>query len=158
MTITPATSSDLPAILDLQKLCYQENAARIGDWNIPPLTQTLDSLSRELASGTILIVELAGRISGSVRGRLEGKSWLIGKLIVHPDCQNRGYGRQLLAAIEQIGAAAGAGRLELFTGHLDEKNLAFYQKAGYRIFRRDPASPKLTLIYLEKNLPASYHL
>lgn len=102
---------------------------------------------------------------GSVRGRLDGNgTCLVGKLIVHPEHQNHGYGKQLLQAIEQEfvdgGRSAGngnggvqfSGRFELFTGNRDEKNLAFYAKAGYEVFREQcvDKAHDFSLMLLEK--------
>lgn len=154
MTIVPALSADLPAILELQKLCYRENAARIGDWSIPPLTQELAALEAELAAGPVLKGLFGGRIVGSVRARASGDDWLIGKLIVHPDQRGRGFGRRLLEAAEDAGRTAGATRFELFTGGRDNRNLDIYAKAGYRIFRTERINDRLSLVFLEKPVPA----
>jgi ribosomal protein S18 acetylase RimI-like enzyme len=72
----------------------------------------------------------------------------IGKLIVHPDHQNRGIGTRLLRAAED--QFPEADRYELFTGHKSVKNLHIYQKNGYRIFKRRAVSEKLTLVFLQK--------
>jgi GNAT superfamily N-acetyltransferase len=150
MTITPCLISDLPAVLELQRLCYQENAARIGDWDIPPLTQDLASLEAELAAGPVLKGIVDGRIIGSVRARASGDAWLIGKLIVHPGQRGRGYGRRLLEAAEDSGRVAGATRFELFTGSLDSRNLAIYARAGYRPFKTERVHERLSLVFLDK--------
>ena len=45
---------------------------------------------------------------------------------------------------------ADARRYELFTGHLSEGNLRLYHRLGYREFKREPVSPNLVLVYMEK--------
>lgn len=67
---------------------------------------------------------------------------------MHPDFQNKGIGTQLLRAIEA--EFDGAPRYELFTGHRSSKNLHLYQKFGYKIFRKEQISQKVTLVYMEK--------
>jgi hypothetical protein len=47
MHIEPATIQDADAILALQKLAYQSEAAIYADYTIPPLTQTLEELKAE---------------------------------------------------------------------------------------------------------------
>lgn len=91
-----------------------------------------------------------GRIIGSVRAYLHRRACYIGRLIVHPHYQNRGLGRELMGAIE--GCFPGAGRYELFTGHLSARNLYLYQKLGYQKFRSEQVSEKLTMIFLEKRV------
>jgi GNAT superfamily N-acetyltransferase len=88
------------------------------------------------------------RIVGSVRCYLEGGTCHLGKLIVHPNHQNFGIGTRLLLAAEQH--FPNAKRFELFTGRKSEKNLYLYQKNGYRVFKNQMISEKLTLVFLEK--------
>jgi ribosomal protein S18 acetylase RimI-like enzyme len=66
---------------------------------------------------------------GSVRGRLEGDTCHIGRLVVHPRLQRRGIGARLMREIE--GRFPKARRYELFTGHLSEGNLRLYRRLGY---------------------------
>ena len=84
---------------------------------------------------------------GSVRALEKDGSCYIGRLIVHPDYQNKGIGKKLMKAVEKCFEGV---RLELFTGHLSEKNLAFYEKLGYKRFREDRINDALRFVYLEK--------
>jgi ribosomal protein S18 acetylase RimI-like enzyme len=69
-------------------------------------------------------------------------------LIVHPEFQNRGLGKQLMGAIEA--RFAGARRYELFTSERSLRNISLYQKLGYKVFRYERVSDSLNLVYLEK--------
>ncbi len=148
MLIEQAQLTDAPQILALQKLAYLSEAEIWQDYTIPPLTQTLEDTEREFQTQTVLKVVLDGRIIGSVRAYLKEGTCCIGKLIVHPDFQNQGIGAKLLREIE--GRFAHAKRYELFTGEKSERNLYFYQKWGYRIFRKKALTDKVTLVFLEK--------
>lgn len=77
--IKVAGQEQLTPILALQKLCYQENAARYNDFNIQPLTQTLDDLLAEYAKSTILFYAEGNAIIGSVRGYVEHDTCYIGE-------------------------------------------------------------------------------
>ncbi len=81
-----------------------------------------------------------GRLVGAVRGRLEGESYEIGRLMVAPDLQGRGIGRLLLEAVERT-APVEATELVLYTGALSERNIRLYRKAGYRLLGEDPDVP-----------------
>jgi ribosomal protein S18 acetylase RimI-like enzyme len=83
-----------------------------------------------------------------VRGYERDGTCYIGRLIVHPDCQNRGIGTQLLRAIEAHFNAAR--RYELFTSEKSARNLYLYRKSGYQTCRTAKLSDKVTLVYLEK--------
>ena len=148
MLIEQAQLSDAPQILALQKLAYLSEAEIWQDYTIPPLTQTLEETEHEFQTQTVLKVILDGRIIGSVRAYLREGTCYIGKLIVHPDFQNQGIGAKLLRAIEEHFAQAR--RYELFTGEKSQRNLYFYQKWGYRIFRKEELTDRVTLVFLEK--------
>lgn len=148
IVIERASVEDAEAILELQKLAYISEAEIIDDFTIPPLHQTIDEVFSEFHHQLFLKVEIQGRIIGSVRSYVEEGTCYIGKLIVHPDHQNRGIGTRLLRAAED--QFPEADRYELFTGHKSVKNLHIYQKNGYRIFKRRAVSEKLTLVFLQK--------
>ena len=146
--VETATAEDAAGILGLQKLAYLSEAEIIDDYTIPPLHQTLTETLSEFEHQIVLKVEHDGRIVGSVRAYLDGGTCHVGKLIVHPDHQNRGLGTMLLRAAEDRFPTAE--RFELFTGEKSSKNLHIYRKAGYEVFRSRAVSEKLTLVYLEK--------
>lgn len=147
LTIEHAQRRDLADILDLQRLCYRENAERYGDFSIPPLTQTIDELNAEYDESVILKAHERGKIIGSIRGREEKGVCLIGRVIVHPDYQNRGIGKALMRGIEELFAQAR--RFELFTGANDAKNLHFYESMGYKRFREE-LHGNVMFVFLEK--------
>ena len=148
LIITPALLADAPAILDLQKLAYHSEAVLNGDFTIPPLTQTLPEIEADFQQQVYLKAVRAGTIVGAVRGYERDGTCHVGRLIVHPDCQNRGIGTQLLNAIEAHFNTAQ--RYELFTSENSARNLYLYQKLGYRPFRTAKLSDKVILVYLEK--------
>ena len=150
-SIEKATIDDAEEILELQKLAYVSEAEINDDFTIPPLHQTMDEIRAEFDRQVFLKVQLDGRIIGSVRCYLDGGTCHIGKLIVHPDYQNRGIGTRLLRAAEE--QFPSAERYVLFTGEKSRRNLHIYQKSGYRIFDRKVVSEKLTMVYLQKPGP-----
>lgn len=148
MLIEPADVSDAQEILDLQKLAYQSEAALYDDYTIPPLTQSLEQMQEDFHKQVVFKAILDGRIIGSVRGYVRDGTCYIGRLIVHPEFQNRGIGTSLMNAIEQHFAQAQ--RYELFTGDRSKRNLHLYHKLGYRIFRQEKLNTKTTIVFLEK--------
>mgnify|MGYP001088450290 CR=1 FL=1 len=157
MRIERATLADAEVILELQKLAYRQEAAIYDDYGIAPLHQTLAEMEEDLRQMVVLKAvhaaasreAMAGdRVVGSVRALARDDTCFIGRLIVHPDHQNRGIGTRLMAEIEALFPEVR--RYELFTGHRSEKNLHLYDKLGYRPRRTQRLSERLTLVYLEK--------
>jgi ribosomal protein S18 acetylase RimI-like enzyme len=146
--IIPASLDDAPVILELQRLAYQSEAALNDDYTIPPLTQTLAELETDFQQQFYLKAVLDGTIVGAVRGHEQDGTCYVGRLIVHPDRQNRGIGTQLLCAIEAHFNTVQ--RYELFTSENSARNLYLYQKLGYHIFRTARLTDKVILVYLEK--------
>jgi len=148
MIIERASVSDSEAILSLQKIAYRSEAEIYGDDRIEPLVQTLEQLRQQFEDHLVLKAVADGVIIGSVRAREQGGTCYIGKLMVHPGYQNKGIGKRLMDRLEGCFPQA---RFELFTGSKSVKNIAFYEKLGYRAFKEHAVTPELSLVYLEKN-------
>ena len=147
MLIEKAERRDLPNILALQRIAYLSEAALLGTENIPPLTQTLEEVSHEFDNGVILKGTIDGTIIGSVRASSDSQTCYVGKLIVNPEHQGKGYGAQLLAKIERVCPHQ---RYELFTSDKSSDNIRLYERAGYRLFREQQIKQGLRFVYLEK--------
>lgn len=152
VTISTAAEQDAEQILKLQYLCYQSEAQLYGDYTIEPLTQSLEQLRSELASGRVLVARLGEEVVGSVRGVVDGDGTaVINKLIVHPRLQRHGLGAKLLGTLEgALAREQGAQRFRLFTGHRSDGNIRLYRRCGYAPSSTERVSPKLSLITLEK--------
>ncbi|QKW10619.1 GNAT family N-acetyltransferase [Streptomyces sp. NA04227] len=153
VTVTAAGEREAEQILKLQYLCYQSEAALYGDYSIEPLTQTLDSLTAELRTATVLVARLGDEVVASVRGTVDAEgTGHIGKLIVHPRMQRHGLGGRLLAAMERaLCEDGGADRFQLFTGHRSEGNLRLYRKHGYTRLATVPGQGRAMLVTLVKS-------
>ena len=148
MIIQPARQQDLPEILALQKTAFAAEAQLVNDWNIPPLTPTLDELAVVWRTGIMLkAVNEGGPIIGTVRGHMAPDGFYIGRLAVQPQWQGRGYGSALLTAIL---SAAKAARYELFTSAKSERNLRLYEKFGFVPYKKAQTANGVELVWLEK--------
>lgn len=148
MDIEEAGLEDLPKILELQKICYTENAERYGNYDIPPIQQTLSELEEEYNDSIILKAIEDNKLVGSIRACQKNGTCHVGRVVVHPDYQNQGIGSKLMNKIEEYFKVIK--RFELFTGFKDEKNLYLYQKLGYKIFRKEQVAENLEMVFLEK--------
>ena len=150
MEITPAMFEDATAILALQRLAYQNEAAIYDDFTIPPLTETLEDLKTQFGRRRFLKAVEGGQIVGSVRAFQDGATCRVERLIVHPDYRRRGIGTALLNRIETMFPTAR--RFELFTGHKSTGNIRLYERLGYRAFRQERVNEKVNLVFMEKTI------
>lgn len=88
VTISVATEQDVEQIFRLQYLCFQSEAALYGNYRLPPLVQSLDSVRAEVAADCVFVARLGEEVVGSVHGTVtEDGAAAIGKLCVHPGCR-----------------------------------------------------------------------
>jgi tRNA (guanine37-N1)-methyltransferase len=127
-----AVPADAGEILTLQRACWVTEALVNDDLGIPALHESLEDVTTGLGEWTTWVVRSHGRLVGSVRGRLEGDMWEIGRLMVAPDLRGRGLGRVLLEHAEAAAPGAAAS-YRLVTGKRSEANLRRYKRAGYRV-------------------------
>ena len=130
--IVAAVPADAPELHVLTLACWVGEALVNGDLGIPPLHEGPEDAEAGIAGWDTYVVRVAGRLVGSVRGRLAGSTWEIGRLMVAPDLQGRGLGRVLLEHAEAV-AAPQATAYRLLTGKDSEANLRRYRRAGFRV-------------------------
>jgi RimJ/RimL family protein N-acetyltransferase len=148
LQIETANINDAKEILQLQRAAFESQAKIYDDPEIPPLTETLTQLKALFENHIFLKATIDGKIVGSARASINNGSCHIGRIIVSPENQNQGIGKKLLVAIEQQYPACR--RFELFTGIKSAKNIRLYEKAGYKAFKTEAVSNKLSLICFEK--------
>jgi len=148
MTIKTAQIKDAEAILDLQKLCYQSEARITGDYGINPLKQDIIGMRTDINNMRVFAMWEENKIIGSIRAFEKNSVCYIGRIIVHPDMQNKGRGKILINAVEK--EFAHCKTFELFTGSLSERNLYLYNKLGYKIYKKEKAKDNYDIIYLRK--------
>ncbi len=149
LDVRVATPADAPELRVLQLACWVPEGRISGSWTIPPLDETLDDVARGLVEWTTWVARVpgdgstTGRLVGSVRGRVrpgDPTVWETGRLMVAPDLQGRGLGRELLALAEAA-APAGVETLWVNTGAVSAANQRRYRRAGYRARPGEGAFP-----------------
>ena len=151
VTYAPISPDDAGEVLTLQRAAFVSEAQIYGSADMPPLTQTLESVQAELADCYGWTARVRGRLVGALRGRVDGDLLLVGRIAIAPDMQGEGIGRGLLDTAEQ---ASGAAQAELFTGSLSEANIRLYESCGYRISERVPQDDGTEQIFMRKDLRA----
>ncbi|MEU4520841.1 GNAT family N-acetyltransferase [Amycolatopsis sp. NPDC024027] len=152
MELTDARPEDCPELLVLQRCCWVQEAVLNDTLDIPALHETLEDVRDWTKTWSVWVLRQDHRLIGAVRARLDGDCWELGRLMVAPDLAGRGLGRRLLAHAEAQ-APAEARRFALFTGARSTRNIALYQRAGYRLTDAPaPGGHIAGAVYLEKDV------
>jgi len=133
-----AVPDDAAELLVLQRCCWVDEAMANETLDIAALHESLDDVRQWIDEWTAWCVRVGGRLVGAVRARQEGTTWDIGRLMVAPDLSGRGLGRWLLGFAE-ASAPADVDAIVLFTGAKSARNIAMYERAGFR--RLDVPAP-----------------
>jgi len=148
MRIELATKQDVLEIQNLQRKSFGPLCIEL-DWkDAPILKESLDYAYKEFSQCTTLKVQNEeGRIIGSVNGKVEDGSLYIGRLMVLPEYQRHGIGKQLFREIQRI---LPHHRVWLCTCKQISAPYEFYLREGFKPFKDEIVGPGLTWVYMEK--------
>ncbi|MBB6449481.1 ribosomal protein S18 acetylase RimI-like enzyme [Geomicrobium halophilum] len=132
--IERAQKQDVSEILSLQKLAYVSEAEIYNNYNIMPLKEDLATAEQSFEDNIVLKYVEEGRIVGSVRAYEKDGECFINKLMVHPEYRNRGIAQKLMEGIEKQFKGV---TYKLFTGSRSTKNIALYEKLGYKGYKKE---------------------
>lgn len=148
VAIEPAAPGDVPTLLAVQKRAFQSEADLYQAPDLPPMRETEADVMRALEESVVLKASFDGRLIGSVRGQLDGAgACYIGRLSVEPSWQGHGIGGRLMRAVEA--AFPAVAKYTLITGETSP-SVRLYERLGYRTVRREPKTPLLTVITMDK--------
>lgn len=147
--ILRAVKPDVPEVLALQKVAYRSEAELYGDDSLPALQQSLEEIRADFGRMLFLKAVVNGKIIGSVRAYSDQSTAYVSRVIVHPYFRGRGIARRLICHVEQQFPAAS--RYEVFTGHKSKRNIHTFGRLGYRMFKKEPYTPTITWVYMQKD-------
>jgi tRNA (guanine37-N1)-methyltransferase len=151
LDVRPAVPADAGELYTLQRACWLQELEANPGVPIPALQESLDDVRRWLGEWTVMVARepASTRLVGAVRGRVDSHGeWDIGRIMVAPDLQGRGLGRDLLTLVQEL-APPEVTTYVLFTGAGSTRNIAMYKKAGFRL-RRDRRAPEGAVIMTKR--------
>jgi ribosomal protein S18 acetylase RimI-like enzyme len=145
ISLTPAREPDYAAVVALANLAYRGGleTGTAASWNVesgivagPRLNeaQLREDLAAKSQAHLLLYREAPdGPPQGSVwLEPTAAGAWYLGLLTIHPVLQNRGLGRDLLAAAEAFAREHGAGHMRMTVLNVRGALIAWYERRGYR--------------------------
>lgn len=123
MEIREFAMTDKAAVVQLWRDC-----GLVVPWNDPG-----KDIERKLATGAdlFLVGERAGEIVACAMGGYDGHRGWVNYLAVTPDLQHHGYGRQMMAEIENRLVARGCPKINLQVRTTNAQVRRFYEALGY---------------------------
>ena len=123
MQIRPFELKDEEQVIALWQECKL-----VVPWNDPK-----KDIQRKLKVNPelFLVGEIDGDIVGSIMGGYEGHRGWVNYLAVSPSYQNKGYGRQLMNAVEKKLEKMGCAKVNLQVRETNLEVIEFYKAIGY---------------------------
>lgn len=146
--IETASVNDAKEILDVQKAAFLGQAKIYDNYQLPPLTQTLESVENEFTQKTFLKVTINDQIVASLRFETKDNYVTIDRVVVSPEYQNQSIGTRLLEEVES--RVPNAIAFQLFTGNKSVRNIHLYEKVGYKEISRETTGQGIELLHMEK--------
>ncbi len=127
-TIRLAAISDAEAVTALTRSAYAKWVPVIGR---EPLPMKMDhaAMIREHRVDLLFVGQDLAALVETIQ-RDDG-------LLIDPRFQKRGYGRKMVAYVEQLAVRVGAGVVRLYTNSQFEENVRLYVSLGYEIEREE---------------------
>jgi len=130
--IRPASESDVPLIEQVVGEAYTHYIPRIGK---PPGPMTDDYYLR-VAEGNVWVLMVGSELVGFVVLKPQSDHMLLDNVVVKPERQGSGFGRELIDFAEARARQCGYTEIQLYTNAAMHENLAMYARLGYQEFSR----------------------
>ena len=123
LLIRPFKEDDEEALVSLWKMCKLT-----VPWNDP-----YKDIARKIKvqAELLLVGQLEEKLIASVMAGYDGHRGWINYFAVHPECQGRGYGKQLMDNVENRLRELGCPKIILQIREGNDKVFSYYQKLGF---------------------------
>jgi ribosomal protein S18 acetylase RimI-like enzyme len=123
LAVSPIDDSDIPAVIALWQAC-----GLTRPWNDPASDI---ALARRGPNSAVLVGRDRGAIVATAMVGHDGHRGWVYYVATDPDHRGKGFGRTIMAAVENWLGAAGIAKLQLLVRRENAKAGAFYQSIGY---------------------------
>ena len=133
----------------IRKFQESDEQGLVSLWNVCKLTVPWNNpykdIKRKLSvqPELFLVGYLKDELIASVMAGYDGHRGWINYFAVHPDFQNRGFGKQVMGYVENILRELGCPKINLQIREGNKKILSYYQKLGFVQEKRISISKRL---------------
>jgi ribosomal protein S18 acetylase RimI-like enzyme len=120
----------------------------MGDWQMFPMTEAPSEIMEEMKSWLFIAAVANGKLVGAVRGKMYDRKCVLSRLFVHPQLRRKGFGSELLRAIEA--RFPDADTFEVFIGRKQSSVVDFLERNGYALSREFILSNNVTYAFMSK--------
>lgn len=129
-----ALISDIATVQAITRDAYAAFQALIG---VEPWPVREDYRPR-IEQGEVWLMEVDGEAVGVISVEHHADHLDVFSVAVRTDRQGRGHGRAMLDLADRQAAQAGFDEVRLYTNALMERQIALYERCGYRVVARRP--------------------
>ncbi len=135
--------------LNIRKFQESDEQGLVSLWNVCKLSVALNNPYKDIARklsvqpDLFLVGYIENKLIASVMAGYDGHRGWINYFAVHPDFQNRGFGKQLMDHVENRLRELGCPKINLQIREGNKKVLSYYQKLGFVKEKRISMSKKL---------------
>lgn len=128
----------------IQRRAFVEDLDRYGDDPSCPANELPEKIGAKIETSFYFTIQLGDKIIGGAHVHpVSPGRFRLRRIYLDPDCQNRGYGTEIMGLLESKFPEALV--WELDTPHRNYRNQHFYEKLGYRKVGENRISDKLIL-------------
>lgn len=132
IVIRAADVSDIPDIVQLQAIVWQDHFYKERNVRVPVMLRTARNMEYYMEAGGCFVALDGRKVVGSIVSHVWGNVGWFGPLEVNPVCQGKGIGKALVAASLDFLRAGGCRTIGCETMAGSAHNIAFYNKLGFR--------------------------
>lgn len=132
LVLRPYEISDVPAILAMEELSWDETNTPAGKYQKPTVEEFIASNPFEKYLVGVIGEKIVGAMQyTSNHSSAAGQFVRALDLVIHPEMRRQGYGLQMLEAVKRYAKETGVKKLTLRVLATNPKAIALYQKAGF---------------------------
>lgn len=129
--IRRATAEDAPSVFSIIQKAFNEYSNITGQTNLEALSETVETIQKEIQTKAVYIAIINNNIVGTVRLSVKGEVAYLSRFAVDSNNQNAGIGKHLMNAVDTYLKEIGVKKVTLHTSSKHDVLMRFYYGIGF---------------------------